>query len=46
MTTFSVVDPEVLSDVGVKVAVAPGGRPATEKLMVPENPDLGVTETV
>jgi hypothetical protein len=38
--------PELLTDVGVKVAVAPAGRPVTEKVTVPLNPFKAVTVLV
>ena len=37
------VYPGVLSEDGLKLAVAPEGRPLTEKLTLPENPFDGVT---
>jgi hypothetical protein len=38
--------PEPVTDVGVKVAVAPGGKPLTEKVTVPLKPFKAVTALV
>ena len=44
--TFSVDDPEVVTDAGVNTPVAPEGRPVTLKATVPVNPFAGVTVAV
>jgi hypothetical protein len=44
--TVIVVDPDVVTVVGLKVAVAPDGRPPALKLTVPVNPAPGVKVTV
>jgi hypothetical protein len=41
-----VVDPDVVTVAGLKLAVAPEGRPLALKLTVPVNPVTGVTVTV
>jgi hypothetical protein len=41
-----VEDPEPVTELGLKVAVAPEGRPDTLKVTVPLNPLEGVTVTV
>jgi hypothetical protein len=41
-----VEDPEPVTEVGLKVAVAPEGKPETLKLTVPLNPPEGVTLTL
>jgi hypothetical protein len=41
-----VEDPEPETEVGVKVAVAPEGKPLTAKVTFPVNPLKGVTFTV
>jgi hypothetical protein len=46
VVTFIVVDPDVVTDVGLKVALAPLARPATLNVTVPVNPFDGVTVTV
>jgi hypothetical protein len=46
VTTDIVVDPDVFTAVGLKVAIAPEGRPLALKLTVPVNPVTGVTVTV
>jgi hypothetical protein len=46
VTTVIVVEPEVFTVVGLKVAVAPVGRPLTLNVTVPVNPVPGVTVTV
>jgi len=43
--TVIVVDPEVVTDVGLKLALAPLARPATVNVTVPVNPFDGVTVT-
>src|SRR5690349_262255 len=40
------VDPETVTLVGLRVALAPAGTPETERLTVPLNPQFGVTVTV
>ena len=45
VVTVIVVDPEVVTDVGLKLAVAPFARPATVNVTVPPNPPEGVTVT-
>jgi hypothetical protein len=42
----SVVEPDLLTEVGLKVPVAPDGNPDTPKLTVPVKPLSGVTVTV
>ena len=44
--TVIVVLPEVFTDAGLKLAVAPPGNPLTAKVTVPLNPPDGVTVTV
>ena len=44
--TVNVVLPDVFTDVGLKLAVAPPANPLTEKVTVPLNPPDGVTVTV
>ena len=44
--TVSVVGPDVLTDAGLKDAVAPAGRPVTPKVTVPVKPVPGVTVAV
>jgi hypothetical protein len=44
--TVIVVFPEPLTEVGLKLAVNPAGRPLTVKVTVPVNPPEGVTVTV
>ena len=46
VTTVIVVDPDVVTVVGLNVAVEPEGRPLALKLMFPVNPVPGVTVTV
>ena len=46
VTTVIVVEPDVLTVVGLNVAVEPEGRPLTLKPTVPVNPFPGVTVTV
>lgn len=46
VVTVKVEDPEVVTDVGLKVPVAPAGNPVTLKLTVPVNPPEGVTVAV
>jgi hypothetical protein len=41
-----VEDPEPVRELGLKVAVAPEGKPDTLKVTVPLNPLEGVTVTV
>ena len=42
VATVNVVEPDVVLDAGLKLAVAPVGRPVTLKLTVPEKPDFVV----
>jgi hypothetical protein len=44
--TVIVVWPDGLMDVGLKLALAPAGRPVTLKVTVPVNAASGVTVTV
>jgi hypothetical protein len=44
--TLIVVDPDVVTVVGLNAAVAPEGRPVTLKATVPVNPFTGVTVAV
>ena len=44
--TVSVDDPEPVTDVGLKAAVAPLGTPLMVKLTVPVNPAPAAVETV
>jgi len=44
--TLSVVWPDPLTDVGLKVPVAPAGSPVTLKATVPVKPVAGVTVAV
>ena len=46
VATLSVVEPDVVTDVGLKNAVAPAGNPVTLKFTVPVNPLPGVTVAV
>jgi hypothetical protein len=46
VVTFIVVDPEVVTVVGVNVAPAPVGKPVTLNETVPVNPLDGVTVAV
>ena len=46
MFTVIVEEPELITDEGLKLAVAPDGRPLTLKLVVPVNPFSAVTVTV
>jgi len=46
VVTVIVVDPDVVTDVGLKPALAPLPRPATLNVTVPVNPFAGVTVTV
>ena len=46
VVTVMVDEPDVVTDVGVKLAVAPAGSPLTPKVTVPVNPPDGVTVTV
>ena len=43
VVTLIVVEPDPLTEVGVKLAPAPDGKPLTLKPTVPENPPDGVT---
>ncbi len=43
VVTVIVVDPEPVTDGGLKVALAPAGNPVALKLVVPVNPPDGVT---
>ena len=45
-TTVIVEDPDVVIDVGLKVAVTPDGSPLTLKITVPMNPADGKTVAV
>jgi len=44
--TVIVVEPEVVIDAGLKLALAPLGNPPALKVTVPVNPPEGVTVTV
>jgi len=44
--TVNVEEPEVVTDVGLKLAVAPNGRPLTLNVTVPLNPADGITVAV
>ena len=44
--TVSVVDPEPVTELGLKLPVAPDGSPDTPKFTVPLKPLIGVTVTV
>jgi hypothetical protein len=44
--TLIVVDPEVVTEVGLNVAVAPAGRPVTLNATFPVNPFTGATVAV
>jgi len=44
--TVIVDDPDVATDVGLKVAVVPDGSPLTLNVTVPANPPDGVTVAV
>ena len=44
--TVKVEDPELETEAGVKLAVAPVGNPVTLRLTLPVNPLEGVTLTV
>ena len=46
VATLSVVDPDVVTEAGLNVAVAPDGRPVTLNATVPVNPFTGVTVAV
>ena len=46
VTTVIVVDPDVFMVAGLKVAVAPEGRPLAPKVIFPVNPVPGVTVIV
>jgi hypothetical protein len=46
VATLSVVEPDVVSDVGAKDAVAPAGKPVTLKFTVPVNPVPGLSVAV
>ena len=46
VTTVIVDDPDAVTDAGLKLAVAPAGRPLTLKVTVPLKPPDGLTETV
>ena len=46
VVTVIVEEPEVVTDGGVKLAVAPAGNPLALKVTVPVNPPVGVTVTV
>jgi hypothetical protein len=41
-----VEEPDVVTEVGLKLAVAPAGNPVTLKFTVPVNPPVGLTVTV
>ena len=45
VVTLMVVEPEPLTEVGLKLAPAPDGKPLTLKPTVPENPPEPVTVT-
>ena len=42
----NVEEPELVTEMGLKLAVVFGGRPPTLRVTVPENPGLPVTVTV
>ena len=44
--TVNVEDPDVVTDAGLKLAVAPVGSPLTLNVTVPVNPPDGVTVAV
>ena len=46
VVTVKVEEPEPLIEVGLKLALAPDGRPLALKVMVPLNPFCGDTVTV
>ena len=46
VVTVIVEEPEVVTDVGLKLAVAFAGNPLALKVTVPVKPPLGVTVTV
>ena len=46
MVTFSVEEPEPVTEVGLKEPVALAGKPLTAKVTVPLNPPTGVIVTV
>jgi hypothetical protein len=46
VTMLSVEVPEVVTEVGEKVGVAPEGKPATDRFTVPVNPLSGAIVTV
>lgn len=46
VVTVKVEEPEVVTDAGLKLAVAPVGSPLTLRFTVPVNPLVGVTVTV
>ena len=46
VVTVMVEEPDVVTDVGLKLTVAFAGNPLTLKLTVPVNPPVGVTVTV
>ncbi len=46
VVTVKVEEPDVVTEAGLKVAVAPVGNPLTPKFTVPVNPPVGLTVTV
>lgn len=46
MVELAAVVPEILTELGLKVAVAPPGSPVTLQLTVPEKPPAGVAVAV
>ena len=46
VVTVKVEEPDVVTDAGLKLAVAPVGSPLTLRFTVPVNPSVGVTVTV
>ena len=46
VTMLKVEVPDPVTDAGVRLAIAPFGKPETLKLTVPLNPNDGVIETV
>ena len=44
--TVSAEEPELVTELGLKLAVVFGGKPPTLRLIAPENPWLAVTVTV
>jgi hypothetical protein len=46
VATVIVDDPDVMTDVGLKLTVEPAGKPEAENVTVPVNPPDGVTVAV